>query len=75
MSISLTHSTSSKLPIGTFVSVGDDIGTIVGWPDSANVPDEHYAVWFGEKSTHNVARCRTVPFEYCVVLNSIEFYH
>lgn len=75
MSISPTLPTGSLLPIGTFVSVGDDIGAIVGWPDHVNIPEAHYAVWFGEKSTCNFPRCKTVPFEYCIALTTIDYYH
>ena len=64
------------LPIGTFVSVGDSLGIIVGLPGSPDVPEQHYAVWYGESSTTEVCPlCRTVPVEYCARVDKCNYYH
>jgi hypothetical protein len=62
--------------LGQFVLVGKHIGVIVGRPGDDDVPEEHYAVWYGEKGTHpQVPRCRTVPMEYCKPIQITEYYH
>jgi len=64
--------------IGQFVQVDKHVGVIVGLPDNGEIPDEHLAVWFGETIDKNgapVPYARTVPEEYCISSNEIEFYH
>ena len=63
------------LPLGTFITVGDCVGVVIGWPDGSDIPEEHYAVWYGETSSTNLPRCRTVPLEYCRASTEIEYYH
>ncbi len=69
------HTPEDFLPLGTFVAVGDSCGVVIGWPNGNNIPDDHYAVWYGEMSTENRPRCRIVPIEYCVPCSKIEYYH
>ncbi|MCA8991153.1 MAG: hypothetical protein KDA88_04200 [Planctomycetaceae bacterium] len=71
----LSFSSPQLLPIGAMVRVGESIGTIVGHPPTNEIPDEHYAVWFGETSSDDVPQCRTVPMEYCSPGVPIEYYH
>ena len=63
--------------IGKFVKVGDSIGIIVGLPGIDNTPEDHYAVWFGEKSKTALGAplVKTVPVEYCNFINIFEVYH
>ena len=67
---------SPYLKKGTFVLVSDSLGIVVGWPNEEGVPDEHYAIWYGEAGTsEKIPSCRTVPIEYCEETNKVEFYH
>lgn len=43
--------------------------------DRNDIPEEHYAVWYGETNSTNLPRCRTVPMEYCLAATVIEYYH
>lgn len=62
------------IPIGSFVRVGDDVGIVVGWPDTEHVPSEHYAVWYGSLDESAVPCCRTVPIEYCEPVDTANYY-
>ena len=66
-----------KNDLGKFVLVGDSIGVIVGLPGEENVPEEHYAIWYGQQSNKNnlVPLSRTVPIEYCKIISENELYH
>lgn len=64
-----------ELPIGTFVSVCDDVGVIVAWPNEVEDRDQHVAVWFGETTSDGTPRCRTVPSEYCRKTDRRDYYH
>lgn len=44
------------LPLGTFVTVGDCVGVVIRWPDGIDVPEEHYAIWYGEVTSVNLPR-------------------
>ena len=62
--------------LGKFVRVGGDIGVIIGLPEVAGVPEEHYAVWYGQCSPDGVTPLvRTVPAEYCIFVSKYESYH
>ena len=62
--------------LGRFVLVGDDMGVIVGQEGMPDVPEEHYAVWYGQKtSDDSTPLARTVPVEYCILIDKHQFYH
>jgi len=61
--------------LGKFVRVGTDLGVVVGLPDSKGVPDDHYAIWYGQKESDGTPRARTVPIEYCLFVNELSIYH
>lgn len=62
--------------MGRFVFVGKDLGVVVGLPDRVTVPEDHYAVWFGERMPDGVTPlAKTVPIEYCQVLEGYAIYH
>lgn len=64
--------------IGQFVTVGRDMGVVIGLPSDPNVPEEHLAIWYGqteEKDGTIVPRVRTVPEEYCIPVSEILYYH
>ena len=65
------------LPLGTFVTVGDSLGVIVGLPGEMDIPEDHYAVWYGERvaTGNRVPLAQTVPTEYCQPLDQFEMYH
>jgi hypothetical protein len=64
------------LSVGTFVEVGGDLGVIVGLSGSDNVPEEHYAVWYGQTAGEtSTPLCRTVPIDYCKPVTSVKCYH
>ena len=63
------------LSIGTFVTVGESIGVIIGWPNCNEIPEGHYAVWYGEMRSDDCPLCRTVPIDYCTPIAAIEYYH
>ena len=68
----------TELKIGQFVSVGKDIGIVVGFPNDNEIPEEHLAIWYGQTTDNNgktVPKVRTVPEEYCEPLDGISFYH
>jgi len=68
----------TKFKTGQFVTIGKDIGVIVSFSNSHEIPEEHLAIWYGETTDNNgkiVAKVRTVPEEYCKVLDRISFYH
>ena len=65
-----------KIEIGSFVTVGDSIVVVVGFPDNYNVPEEHLAIWYGQIDEDNTQPLvRTVPEEYCIPFNDIQYYH
>lgn len=67
-----------KLRIGQFVTVGSDVGVIIGFPNNSQIPEDHLAIWYGQTtndSEKTVPRVRTVPKEYCIPLEEISFYH
>ena len=68
---------NEKDVLGKFVNVGGSIGVIVGIPDDENIPEDHYAIWYGQISETVLGkpRVRTVPIEYCEFINEIEYYH
>lgn len=65
------------LPLGTFVVVGNSLGVIVGYPDEDDIPEEHYAVWYGQHADtdDNVPLARTVPMDYCLPITGFQTYH
>lgn len=56
---------------GSVVSVGGSLGVVVALGD---VPEGHLAVWYGEVE-EGALRVRTVPVEYCVLVDSVRTYH
>lgn len=68
---------TNLLPLGAFVLVGESLGVIVGYPDDTAIPDEHYAVWYGQSTDpeQKVPLARTVPMEYCRPIMSFDTYH
>src|SRR5690606_24917627 len=67
---------SRALTLGTFVSVGDSVGVIVGLPGHTDTPADHYVVWYGERATgEGLPLVRTVPMEYCRPIDQFEMYH
>jgi hypothetical protein len=76
VSRTVTERDEDLIPIGSFVTVGNDLGVVVGWPGSPNVPDEHYAIWYGQRAENEVdPLCRTVPVEYCVLAPGGSYVH
>lgn len=59
---------------GMFVVVGSDIGVVTELP-GINVPEEHVAVWYGQTTENNVPRVRTVPEEYCIAVERLDYFH
>ncbi len=60
---------------GVFVSVGSDIGVIVGLAGETDIPEDHLGIWYGETTEDNTPLYRTVPEEYCSVVTTVESYH
>lgn len=68
--------TNEQIVLGRFVRVGDDLGVVVGLPNQGGVPDEHYAIWYGQRMPDGVTPlARTVPVEYCQVIDGYATYH
>ena len=68
--------TDEHTVLGRFVRVGNDLGVVVGLPNQGGVPDEHYAIWYGQCLQDGVTPlARTVPAEYCVVIGDFATYH
>ncbi|MBA3700531.1 MAG: hypothetical protein H0W78_16920 [Planctomycetes bacterium] len=68
--------TDEQTMLGRFVRVGADVGVIVGLPDGQSIPDEHFAVWYGQRLVDEVTPlARTVPREYCEVIAKFATYH
>jgi hypothetical protein len=65
----------SKKEKGAFVSVGDHIGVIVKLSEEDGTPEEHLGIWYGETNEMNVPKYRTVPEEYCILVEQSEDYH
>lgn len=61
--------------IGQFVRVGNDLGIIASLSDHPNVPEDHVGVWYGERNEANLPKVRTVPQEYCELVDDVEYYH
>jgi len=62
--------------LGMFVRVGTDIGVVVGLPESEGIPEDHYAVWYGQRSPDGVTPlARIVPIEYCLPMAKHDLYH
>lgn len=62
--------------LGQFVRVGGDLGVIVGYYGMQGVPEDHYAVWYGQVAEDGVTPlARTVPVEYCVFVRKHTLYH
>jgi hypothetical protein len=67
--------TTAKV-LGQFVRVGSDVGVIVGYYGMPDVPEDHYAIWYGQLAADGVTpSARTVPVEHCVLVDKHEFYH
>jgi hypothetical protein len=60
---------------GDFVTVGKDIGVIVGFAEENDIPEEHFGVWYGETTEDNVPLYRSVPEEYCIKVDKSKTYH
>lgn len=60
---------------GQFVKVGDDLGVIVFLEFENETPEEHVSVWFGELSENGIPKYRTIPLDYCELVNEMESYH
>ena len=56
---------------GQFVRVGDSIGVVV----TLDLENEHVGVWYGELADSETPKYRTVPVEYCELINKVESYH
>lgn len=61
--------------IGQFVRVGTDLGIIVSLPDNKNVPEDHLGIWYGEQNEQKQPKVRSVPQEYCKIVEEVEYYH
>jgi hypothetical protein len=63
--------------IGGFVKVGDSIGVVVGLTGINGIPEDHFAIWYGEfsKMADEVPLAKTVPVDYCVHIASYDVYH
>jgi|GEM_PF-1302298 len=76
LNVILPMNTQQELiPLGSFVRVHTSVGVVVGWPNNDGVPEEHYAIWYGETSDSNAPLCRTGPMEHCEATLDTEFYH
>ena len=64
-------------PMGKFVKVGTFMGVIVGLPGTGDIPEDHFAIWYGQKSPRDAAipYVRTVPIEYCLAIETVHTYH
>jgi len=66
-----------KILKGNVVSVNGEIGVVthtsseLEWSDHDN---EHIGVWFGEVK-NDKPNIKTLPLEYCKLVDSYEFYH
>lgn len=62
--------------LGQFVRVGSDVGVIVGCHGMPEVPEDHYAIWYGQVAADgSTPLARTVPVEYCVFVDRHALYH
>ncbi len=67
-----------KFEKGQFVRVGESVGVIVELSNGTDIPDDHLAVWYGQTTKENgdiVPLIRTVPEEYCKLIDAAEYYH
>lgn len=64
-----------KAMLGKFVRVEGEIGVIVALPNGEDIPEGHFAVWYGEFSdeTKKVLKCKTVQMEYCELADDIRY--
>lgn len=60
---------------GQFVKVGNDIGVVVCMENEDNTPEDHLGIWYGEINEAGMPKYRTVPAEYCIVVEKVEVYH
>ncbi len=61
---------------GTFVRVGKDVGVVFALEQDTSVPEDHLAIWYGEVDTKTGApKVRTVPKEYCLVVDEPPIYY
>ncbi|MEI7616064.1 MAG: hypothetical protein WCJ54_05055 [Actinomycetota bacterium] len=60
---------------GKFVKVGNDIGVIVSLENENNTPEGHLGIWYGELTDEGTPKYRTVPKEYCFLVQKTEIYH
>ncbi len=60
---------------GDFVKVGNDIGVVVGLSEEKEIPDEHLGIWYGEITDESIPSFRTVPEEFCFLIENTESYH
>jgi len=60
---------------GDFVKVGNAIGVIVCLENENKTPEDHLGIWYGEKNEKGKPKYRTVPLEYCELIEDVESYH
>ncbi len=62
---------------GQFVKVGKDFGVVVFLEYENNTPEEHLGIRYGELSDNGNPLYRTVPSEYCKLVDESELgsYH
>lgn len=65
----------NPLKIGQFVTVGNDLGIIVGLANDPEIPEEHLGIWYGQETEDGKPKARTVPEEYCIPVEEVSYHH
>lgn len=65
----------AKFKRGDFVRVGNDVGVVIGLSEENEIPDEHLGIWYGETLSDSIPSFRTVPEEFCTLIENAKPYH
>lgn len=65
-----------KLTVGQFVLINKSLGVVVGLAGShPDVPEDHVAIWYGERTPDGKPLAKSVPEEYVSAAPRLEYYH